>query len=168
MAQATQLDDSTRIQKLLDEIKSSKADSGGSSSSGKPGGPAAPPTRALEMEPAARTLLMEYVNEITCAILEEAACVASHKGSIEIEAADVCLVLAKKFAIEVPGAQKIKSLHRHAHKASWPSIPVGTSVHDSVSKVQAEQQQQVTVQIQASGQKRKIGDVVADSDDREE
>lgn len=108
---------------------------------------------------------MEYVNEITCAILEEAACVASHRNSMEIEASDVNLVLAKKFAIEIPGAPRIKTLHKYAHKLSWPTLTMGTSVHDTANKVAA-QEKEVATSVATAGtkksgtaQKRKIEEV---------
>jgi hypothetical protein len=162
MASANQLDDATRIQKLLDELKHSKTEAGGGSNGAKASGQ--PPSKALEMEPAAQMLLMEYVNEITCAILEEAACVASHRNSTEIDAADVNLVLAKKFAIEIPGAPRIKSLHKHAYKSSWPTITMGASVHDTASRVAAAQiaEKGSSVPVEAAkapSQKRKIDEV---------
>jgi transcription initiation factor TFIID subunit TAF12 len=169
MAAANQLDDTTRIQKLLDELKQSKQDGGGGGGGG--GGTttgnarSGQPSKALDMEASARTLLMEYVNEITCAILEEAACVATHRNSTEIDANDVNLVLVKKFGIEVPGMTRIKSLHKHAYKSNWPTISAGTSLHDAVNKVQAQNKE--AEEQKQSGTKRKLEDTETATPDEE-
>ena len=74
------LDESSRIQKLLDEVSRPRSDK-------------TPSHKSFVLEPTAQTLLVDYVNELTCGILEEAALLALHRGSSEIEATDINLIL---------------------------------------------------------------------------
>lgn len=50
----------------------------------------------------ASKLLTSYSQEITCAILEETAILAKHRGVTEIGAEDINFILVKKFGMDIP------------------------------------------------------------------
>ena len=99
------LEDNVRIQKVLDEIGA--ATNNKSAAQGKSG-------NSFEIDEAGEDLLMEYMDEMVCAVLEESSLLARHRKSDILEIQDIQLILLKKFGIEVPGAPKPASLHKQS------------------------------------------------------
>ena len=53
------------------------------------------------MDNDAGSVLVEYINELTCSVIEEAALLARHRKSKEIDASDVNFILGKKLTNKV-------------------------------------------------------------------
>lgn len=97
-------DDNQRVDRLLRDVSRSK---GGVE---------------YTMDTSARKLIVAYAAEMACTILEEMCVVAKHRNSKKAEAADVNLVLAKKFGIELPGYPRIKKLHKQNYKMNGVAL----------------------------------------------
>lgn len=80
------IDDNTRVNKVLIELSNSITQS----SSSEP---------VYQIENQARDLLLEYANELTSAVLEEACLLAKHRKSKEISANDVNLILGMEIIL---------------------------------------------------------------------
>jgi histone H3/H4 len=78
--EAQRIDDSKRIQKVLDEIHVKNNKQGSHS-------------KPFTMEPIAQKVLIEYANEITVSIMEGARLLAQHRNSNEVSVEDVNLIL---------------------------------------------------------------------------
>jgi histone H3/H4 len=96
------IDDSARVKKVLLELgaKAGKA-------TGKP----------YTADASVSSLLVSYASELTGAILEEASLLAQHRSAEAIDVEDICLILGKKFGVEVPGFHSSSLLHKHTLKS---------------------------------------------------
>eukprot|EP01031_Cornospumella_fuschlensis_P029198 gene29198-35243_t len=74
----------------------------------------------IQADNEAKALLVEYTGEIAKSVVLAASELASHRGSDVIEEQDIVLVLAKKYGIEVAGAQR-PALHHHNFKTALDS-----------------------------------------------
>lgn len=94
------IDDKTRIENILAELfaKATKA-------------PPSKDKKPYRIDENAKNLLMEYVDEMACALIEESCLLAKHRTSNVVEVSDIQLLLLKKFGIEVPGISRSQNLH---------------------------------------------------------
>jgi transcription initiation factor TFIID subunit TAF12 len=80
------IDDNTRVKKVLIELSKTIDQSSSSSESSSS-------ESVYQIENQAKDLLLEYANELTSAVLEEACLMAKHRKSKEISSNDVNLIL---------------------------------------------------------------------------
>jgi len=114
--------------------------------------------RRYEVDKGARSLLMEYIDELGFSIMEQAALLTSHRGDKTIRVHDVLLILAKKHGIRIPGAPTAAPMPA-LHKETITTHAVGQSISDSLERAEKKRKEDGEKAKKASkgGRKRKAG-----------
>mmetsp|Transcript_24821 Transcript_24821/g.42021 ORF Transcript_24821/g.42021 Transcript_24821/m.42021 type:complete len:139 (-) Transcript_24821:186-602(-) len=76
----------------------------------------------VSLDDSCQKLMLDYLNEVTLAALEQAALLAQHRGSSNVEEEDVQLVLGKKLDIPVPGAVRKEPLYKNSYHILSPKF----------------------------------------------
>ncbi len=97
--------------------------------------------RRYQVDGGAVALLMQYLDEVGYAVLEQAALLCEHRDAKVVSMADVQLVLAKKYGIRIPGAPPLKTLHRETIRNSTDNG--GLSLSDQVEKTEKKSRDEV-------------------------
>lgn len=81
------------------------------------------------IEDGAQRLLVQFAEEMACAVLEQAGAVAVHRGEKIIHLEDMTLVLRKKFGIALPDFPLKQPLHRDTVPVHRSSVTASLKRH---------------------------------------
>jgi hypothetical protein len=94
------------------------------------------------MDDISQGMLMQYAEEISCAILEQAGLLAKHRGENVVTLEDMTLALTKRFGLALPEFPLTNKLHKD-------TIPV----HQSIVSISLKRQTDSAIEPEAKKKK---------------